>query len=43
MVRDLANMADRLSSLGGASLKRDIQRIRPELDAINGKSAAEIL
>jgi len=43
MVRDLASMADRLSAAGGASLKRDIQRIRPELDRISGKTAAEIL
>ena len=43
MVRDLTDMADRLSYLGGSSLKRDIQRIRPELAAIQGKSAAEIL
>jgi hypothetical protein len=43
MVAGLAAMADRLSSRGGASLKRDIQRLRPQLDGISGKSATEIL
>lgn len=42
MVLDLAQMADRLSHVGGPSLKRDIQRIRPALDTIQGRTAAEI-
>lgn len=43
MARDLTEMADHLWTLGGPSLKKDIQRIRPELAAIHGRSAAQIL
>jgi len=43
MVQALTAMVDRLSQIGGPSLKRDIQRMRPELDRINGRTAAEIL
>jgi hypothetical protein len=43
MVQDLTTMADRFSQVGSPSLKRDIQRMRPELDRISGKTAAEIL
>jgi hypothetical protein len=43
MVQDLTDMADRLSRIGGPSLKRDIQQMRPVLEAIHGRTAAEIL
>ena len=42
MVHDLAEIAGRLARIGGPSLKRDIQRIRPELDGMHGRTAVEI-
>jgi hypothetical protein len=36
-------VADRLAADGGASLRRDIQRLRSRLRAIRGKTASELL
>jgi hypothetical protein len=36
-------VADRLAADGGPSLRRDIQRLRPRLQTIRGKTATELL
>jgi hypothetical protein len=43
LVRDIEAVADRLAADGGASLRRDIQRLRSRLRAIRGKTASELL
>lgn len=43
LVRDIDAVADRLAADGGPSLRRDIQRLRPRLQTIRGKTASELL
>jgi hypothetical protein len=43
LVQDIEAVADRLAADGGASLRRDIQRLRSLLQTTRGKTASELL